>query len=80
VHPKREANPDAKRPKPRDRDMDRLVKMCWTQGWWCERGGTNHIKCYPPTDEGMVSVPSIPSGSRTYANLRSALRRRGLKG
>lgn len=78
VHPKREANPDAKRPKLPDKDMDRLVGLCWEQGWWCERAGNKHVKCWPPNDAAMVPIPSTPSGSRTYKNKLSALKRRGL--
>jgi hypothetical protein len=80
MHPKRIANPSEKRPKQPNRDMDKLVRMCWDQGWWCERAGNNHVKCYDPDGDGMVPIPSTPSGSRTYANKLAALRRRGLKG
>lgn len=58
--------------------MDELVKKCWDQGWWCERGGNKHVKCYPPDDHAMVPIPSTPSGSRTYRNKLAALRRSGL--
>jgi hypothetical protein len=78
LHPKRQENPNKKRPKLRNRDMDALVRLAWDAGWWCERGGNNHIKCYPPNDSRMVPVPSTPSGSRTAANVLAALRRGGL--
>jgi hypothetical protein len=79
VHPKRVANPDAKRPKLPRKDMDKLVRLCWEQDWWCERARNNYVKCWPPNDAGMVPIPSTPSGSRTYQNKLSALKRRGLK-
>lgn len=79
VHPKREAKPDAKRPKQPNKDMDKLVRMCWKQGWWCERAGNKHVKCWPPGDAAMVPIPSTPSGSRTYTNKLSALKRSGLR-
>lgn len=79
MHPKRIANPAVKRPKLPNKDMDRLVMLAWTQGWWCERAGNQHVKCYPPNDRHMVPIPSTPSGSRTGANKLSALRRSGLK-
>ena len=79
VHHKRAADPNAKRPKVKNKRMDELIRKCWEQGWWCERGGKNHVKCYPPNDQGMVPVPSTPSGSRTYANKLAALKRRGLR-
>lgn len=65
VHAKRTADPNAKRPKVTNKRMDELIQKCWEQGWWCERGGKNHVKCYPPNDQAMVPIPSTPSGSRT---------------
>ena len=79
MHPKRLANPNATRPKVPNKDMDSLVRLCWDQGWWCERAGNQHIKCFPPSDKAMTPIPSTPSGSRSYANKLSALRRSGLK-
>lgn len=78
MHPKREANPNAKRPKLTNQDMDALVQLCWEQGWWCERAGNKHIKVWPPSGGRMVPIPATPSGSRTYRNKMSALRRSGL--
>jgi hypothetical protein len=37
--------------------MDDLVEKCWVQGWWCVRGGKNHVKCYPPNDECGAQAP-----------------------
>jgi hypothetical protein len=79
MHQKRVANPTAKRPKLADKEMDRLVLLAWVQGWWCERAGNQHVKCYPPNDKRMVPIPSTPSGSRTAANKLSALKRSGLE-
>jgi hypothetical protein len=78
LHPKREANPNAKRPTLRNRDMDPLIKLAWDAGWWCERAASNHIKAYPPNDSRMVMIPSTPSGRRTAANVLAALRRGGI--
>jgi hypothetical protein len=58
--------------------MDKLVRLCWEQGWWCLRAGNKHIKCWPPNDAAMIPIPSTPSGSRTYINKLAALRRSGL--
>lgn len=80
MHPKRAANPDAKRPTVRNRDMDALIVLAWDASWWCERGGKNHVKCFPPNDSRMVPIPSTPSGSRTAANKLAALRRGGQVG
>ncbi len=79
MHPKRAADPHARRPKLPNKEMDELVARAWAQGWWCERAGNKHIKCYPPNDMRMVPIPSTPSGSRTRANKLSALKRSGLK-
>jgi hypothetical protein len=78
MHPKRLEKPDAKCPSLPNKDMKKLVRACWDAGWWCERAGNKHIKCWPPNDKGMVPIPSTPSGSRTYQNKVSALKRHGL--
>lgn len=78
MHPKRISNPKAKRPKTKHAEIDRLIVLAWKQGWWCERAGNNHIKCYPPNDQRMVPLPSTPSGSKTPANKLAALKRSGL--
>lgn len=78
-HPKREANPQATRPKHANTDFDRLVKAAWTAGWWIERSSTNYLKCYPPGDGHVVIVPSTPhtKGHRLKA-MRQAFRAQGL--
>lgn len=78
MHPKRRKNPKAKRPKVKVKELDELVEAAWEAGWWCERAGNKHVKCYPPSDSRMVPVPSTPSDWRTVRNKRSQLRRSGL--
>jgi hypothetical protein len=79
VHPKRRQNPNAKRPKARNRDMDSLVEAAWKQGWWCERGGKNYIKCYPSDGSRMIPIQNTPSNPRrAKANKAAAMRRAGL--
>jgi hypothetical protein len=79
MHPKRQESPNAKRPKVSNRDMDGLVAAAWDQGWWCERGGRNYVKCYPPNGSRMVPIQSTPSNPRrARANKMAALRRAGL--
>jgi hypothetical protein len=58
--------------------MDSLIAKCWEQGWWCERAGNNHVKCYSIDGAAMIPIPSTPSGSRTYDNKLAALKRHGL--
>lgn len=79
LHPKRLANPKAKCPRHRIDGYRELIEAAWVAGWWCERGGNQHIKCYPPNNLRMVPIPSTPSGSRTLANKRSEFRRSGLE-
>jgi hypothetical protein len=80
MHPRRLQNPSAKRPKVSNRDMDALVAAAWKQGWWCERGGNNHVKCYPPDGSRMIPIPSTPSNPRrARKNKTAALQRAGLK-
>lgn len=78
LHPKRRANPDAKRPAAKDKECDALVAAAWEAGWWCERAGNEHVKCYPPNDKRMVPIPNTPSDWRTVRNKRAQLRRSGL--
>ena len=78
MHPKREQNPRARRPKAPRGEYDDLVEAAWEAEWWCERSGKNYIKCYPPDGGRMVVVKATPSGSKTLANTRAQFRRRGL--
>ena len=78
MHPKRKQNPQAKRPRVKEKELDAMVAAAWAAGWWCERGGNKHVKCYPPDDHRMVPVPGTPSDWRTIKNKRAQLRRSGL--
>lgn len=78
MHAKRIADPTCKRPRCSNREMDKLIRICWDLGCWCTRGGNNHIKVYDPWGNGVVSVPSTPSGSRTPENVRTRLKSNGL--
>lgn len=78
MHPERLRNPGTERPRHQNQDMDSLVAAAWAAGWWCKRGGNQHMKCYPPDDGRMVPIPSTPSDRRTYRNKRSQLRRGGV--
>lgn len=78
-HPKREANPKAKRPKAVDDKMDELVKLAWDAGAYCERAGNNHIKVWPVDGSRMIPIPSTPSKpTSTYRNKLRALQRAGI--
>lgn len=78
MHPKRLENPNAQRPKVRDRQLDNMVAKAWNAGWWCVPAGSGHVKCYPPGGERMVTVANTPSDHRTVPNTRSFFRRSGL--
>jgi hypothetical protein len=79
LHPKRKANPDAKRPKVVDGKMNELIKMAWDAGAHCERGGNNHVKVWPIDGSKMIPIPSTPSKpTSTYRNKLRALQRAGI--
>lgn len=79
LHPKRTANPDAKCPKAKDKQIRPLVQAAWDAGWWCEVKRTNYIHCWPPDGRKMVIVPSTPhTRGHRFANLRAAFRQSGL--
>lgn len=75
MHIRRTENPNAKRPKLKQKEMDYLVECAWGCGAWCERGGNKHVKVYPSNGSRMITIPGTPSGSRTYDNKRKALHR-----
>ena len=77
-HRKRLDHPGATRPSVRNSDLDLMIGAAWAAGWWCERAGNNHVKCYPPDGGRMIPVPSTPSDWRTISNKRGHFRRAGL--
>ena len=78
MHPKRLANPTAKRPKASDDETDELIEKAWADGWWCVKN-RRHIKCFPadPT-QLMVVASATPSDHRSAKNARSSFRKSGL--
>jgi hypothetical protein len=58
LHPKRVANPSAKCPKAKDKDIRPLVKAAWDAGWWCEVKRTNYIECWPPGAASSCRCPA----------------------
>lgn len=79
MHPKRQANPSARCPKVRDKEMSRMIAAAWAAGWWCEQRATGHVFCWPPDgDTAAVLVASTPSDYRGAKNTRAEFRRRGL--
>jgi hypothetical protein len=78
MHPERLRNPQAKRPKVKDRELDAMIAAAWKAGWWCRRTGSGHVFCYPPDEGRMVDVANTPSDHRTVPNTRSYFRRSGL--
>lgn len=59
-----------------------LVTAASAAGWRVEDGrgkhGARHVKLYPPSGTGMVSVPCTSSSRTGYLNCRSKLRGFGL--
>jgi hypothetical protein len=47
LHPKRKENPDARRPKVSNRDLDAIVDAAWRAGWWGVRLGITPCSTRP---------------------------------
>ncbi len=79
MHPKRVENPDAKCPRVKCKDHQKLVEAAWAQGWWCYLQKNGHVLCVPPDGKSRaVPVPGTPGDHRSYLNTRAMLRRAGL--
>ena len=78
MHPTRTENPQAKRPKVKNKELDAMVEKAWAEGWWARRTGTGHVICYSPDGGRMVDVANTPSDRRTVPNTRSYFRHAGL--
>ena len=78
MHPKRLANPNAKRPIHSKKDYNRLVKAAWAAGWWCVRASNNYIKCYRPSDNLLIPLPSTPRKQGTLNLYTDKLRKAGV--
>lgn len=78
MHPKRKANPQAKRPTVSARAIEILIEKAWAQGWWATKGRKNHVKLYSPDGRFIVTMPSSPSDHRGIRNARQLLRKYGL--
>jgi hypothetical protein len=79
LHPKREAEPNAKCPTVVNKDMMKLVKMAWAAGAHCIASKDNYIKVWPVDGSRMITIPSTPSSPRsTYRNKLRALERAGI--
>lgn len=79
MHPKRLENPDAKRPKVKDKDHDAMIETAWKAGWWARQTGKGKVFCYPPDEGDPILVANTPSDVRSIRNHRSLFARRGLK-
>ena len=77
MHPKRLENPNAKRPKVKDKELDAMIAKAWEAGWWARKLTNGHVMCYPPAGN-LVDVANTPSDHRTIPNTRSYFRRAGL--
>lgn len=84
AHPRRIADPHAKRPDPHakrpehpKKEWDALIKKAWAANWWCERR-KKYIYCYSPNGEDIVKVPMTPSDWRTIRNKKRDFRSAGL--
>ncbi len=79
LHPDRERNPEAKRPKVKNRELDAMIQAAWTAGWMCSKTRSGHVMCYPSERTiKPVLVAGTPSDHRTIPNTRAEFRRSGL--
>ena len=78
LHPDRIKNPQAARPRAKNKDNDAMVKAAWDAGWWCEMAKKGYIHCKSPDLVTMVVIESTPSDHHSTANTRGRLRRAGL--
>lgn len=80
MHPKRLANPQAKRPKVKHKQLDEMVKTAWSRGWWAIKRPSGHVMCYHPSDMNeKVLVNNTAGDPHVVANIRAEFRRAGLK-
>ena len=56
-----------------------LVSQAQERGWRVEIGGGTHVKFYTPEGKYVTSCTTTSTGSRTYLEVRSKLRRAGLE-
>lgn len=78
MHPKRLKNPNAKRPKAKNKDNDKLVKAAWDAGWWCETAKKGYIHVMSTDLVTMIVIESTPGDHHSVKNTRSRLKRAGL--
>jgi len=79
MHPKRVENPQAKRPRVKARELDKMIETAWQRGWWATKRTNGHVMCYSPDGARMIDVANTPSDHRTIPNTRSYFRRAGLQ-
>lgn len=59
------------------KELNNLLNLAVTQGWWVERSNNNHYKVYPPNGN-IVFISSTPSDYRAIKNIERDLRANGL--
>ena len=78
MHEKRLANPNAKRPTVKNKELDKMIEKAWAEGWWADYRSNGHVMCYAPNGGNTVLVANTPSDHRTVPNTKSYFRRAGL--
>jgi hypothetical protein len=61
------------------KDVKQLIKVAEQQGWTVTRTGTLHLRWQAPDGRVLFRNGTSPSDRRAVANLRSDLRRLGLR-
>jgi len=80
MHPKRTENPEAKRPKVQDKELDGMIKTAWSKGWWARKCANGHVLCYHPTNmDEKVLVNNSVSNPHLIRTVRRSFARAGLK-
>lgn len=64
-------------PKTTSKEINRILRRANKQGWTFKDG--NHIKCYSPDGESIVTVSASPKDRSSSAKVRSDFRRAGLR-
>ena len=80
MHPKRKANPQAKCPKVKDKQLDAMIKAAWSDGWWAVKLAEGHVMCYHPTDfKEKVLVNNTAGNRHVIPRVRGYFLKAGLK-
>lgn len=61
------------------KEVRKLISLAEEQGWRVELKKGGHYRLYSPDGKTIVTAGSTPSDRRAYQNIKSDLKRGGLK-